>query len=77
MRLDELKPVNFAPKVKVPALFIHGVDDDFIPMSHTEAVFEKYGSTDKDVIYCEGDHNSERPKETIDGAVKFFQKHLA
>jgi dipeptidyl aminopeptidase/acylaminoacyl peptidase len=35
MKLEDLKPVDYAPKCKVPALFIHGCEDDFIEMSHT------------------------------------------
>ena len=36
MNMDQLKPVDFAPKVSTPALFVHGVDDELIPMDHTE-----------------------------------------
>jgi len=57
MRLDQLKPVAFAPKCKVPALFLHAVDDDFVSMTHTEENFEAYGG-EKEALYFEGDHNS-------------------
>ena len=36
MKVDDLKPVNYAPNCKVPAFFIHGVDDNLIGMFHTE-----------------------------------------
>jgi dipeptidyl aminopeptidase/acylaminoacyl peptidase len=49
MKLDDLKPVKYAPKCKVPAIFVHGVDDDFVKMAHTEENFEAYGGEIKDV----------------------------
>ena len=36
MDLNNLKPVEFAPKLKTPALFVHAIDDELIPMDHTE-----------------------------------------
>jgi len=61
MKLEDLKPIKHVPNCKVPALFIHGVDDDFVKMTHTEENFEAYGGEVKDVQYCDGEHNSERP----------------
>lgn len=75
MKWDELRPVNFAAMCKVPALFIHGMDDTFITMSHTEAVHGAYQG-EKDVFYCEGDHNSERPLDAQEAISKFFKKTL-
>lgn len=61
----DLNPVKFAPRCTVPALFVHGSDDDFVEMSHSEKNFEAYGCATKDVMYCAGGHNDPRPKETI------------
>ena len=60
MDLNTLKPVEHAPKCKMPALFIHACDDELIPMDHTEKNQSAYGGP-KEVSFCEGDHNSERP----------------
>ena len=60
MKIEDLKPVDYAPKCKVPALFIHGCEDDFVDMSNTEKNMEAYGAADKDVVYCDGGHNDER-----------------
>ena len=76
MRLTMLKPQSFAPNCLVPAMFLHGIDDDFIVMSHTEKNMEAYGSEVKEVQYCEGGHNDMRPEETINAAVNFLKKHL-
>ncbi len=35
MKMDNLKPVESAAKCKVPAFFIHGLEDELIPMSDT------------------------------------------
>ena len=64
MNLEQLKPVEYAPKCTTPALFVHGVDDELIPMDHTERNQEAWGGP-KDVSFCEGDHNSQRPEETM------------
>lgn len=75
MRLDELNPAESAPECQKPALFIHGIDDNFIVMQNTETVMEAY-SGEKDVSYCPGDHNAERPQETLDAVKEHFRKHL-
>ncbi len=72
----DLKPVEYAPKCKTPAFFIHGIDDDFVEMSHTEKNMSAYGSDQKEENYCQGGHNDERPAETIENAIKFFKKYL-
>lgn len=64
MEIKDLRPVATVPTLTFPALFVHGIDDELIPMDHTERLFEAYGGAVKDVNYCEGDHNSIRPEET-------------
>ena len=76
MKIKELKPVEYAPKLTFPALFVHGIDDDLIPMDHSERIFEAYGGAVKDVSYCEGDHNSARPDETSNAIFEFLQSHF-
>lgn len=65
MNLSEMRPIDHCPKRMVPALFIHGIEDDLIPMDHSARNFEAYGCSEKDVCYCEGDHNSRRPNEVL------------
>ena len=74
--ITDLNVAKFAPRCKVPALFVHGSDDDFVEMSHSEKNFEAYGGEVKDVMYCSGGHNDARPKETIEQMVNFMKKHL-
>ena len=72
----DLNPVVHAPKCKTPALFLHGMDDDFVVMDHTEKNFSAYGGDNKDVVYCEGGHNNERPQESLLQVLQFLKKCL-
>jgi fermentation-respiration switch protein FrsA (DUF1100 family) len=76
MKLKELNPAKTAPNLMFPALFVHGIDDELIPMDHTERIFNAYGGAIKDVNYCEGDHNSLRPEETSNAIFTFLQTHF-
>ncbi len=62
MNVTELTPITFSPKCKAPALFIHAKSDELVPKDHTVRNFAAYGSAEKEVEYCEGGHNDERPK---------------
>ena len=75
--LNTLNPVESAPQRTIPGLFLHGIEDELIPMSHTEANFEAYGGAVKDVSYFDGDHNSSRPADTNQMVFQFLQTHLA
>ena len=76
LELDTLNPVEAAPQRTIPGLFLHAIDDNLIPMSHTERNFEAYGGPTKDVSYFEGDHNSERPEDTNSNCITFLTTHL-
>ena len=73
--LDNLNPIEKAPQRTVPGLFLHAIEDNLIPMTHTERNYEAYGGT-KDVAYFEGDHNSERPEEPQEQCKNFLITHL-
>ena len=49
MKINELKPIEFVKKCKTPAVFVHGIEDDFVTMSHTEENLEAYAGETKDV----------------------------
>ena len=69
--LDSHNPVAVCPQRHAPALFIHGVEDDLIPMSHTGKLADKYAGPN-DTIYTEGGHNSERNSEVMEQLLKFI-----
>ena len=75
MNWDNLKTVTYAPKCKAPAVFIHAIEDTLVTMNHTEENYTVYGG-EKDVIYCDGDHNSERPEDVQQAVLNFFKKYL-
>lgn len=76
MEIAKLRPVDHCPSHTTPALFIHAIDDQLIPMDHTERNFAAYGGAVKEVNYCEGDHNSIRPEETTNQVFTFLQTHF-
>ena len=76
MDINELTPMTFAPRCKAPALFIHGIHDEMVLKDNTERNFAAYGSTVKEVTYCEGGHNDERPAKVIEKVITFYKTHL-
>lgn len=74
MNLKNHNPVAACPNRKLPIVFVHGVDDELIPMDHTERLFEAYAGEDKDAIYCEGGHNDPRPLDTNNQVMAFVKK---
>lgn len=73
--INKLNPVVYADKTKVPAFFIHAMNDELIPLEHSLSIFEKYGG-EKSLNICEGTHNSARQKHIQEKVGKFFTKYL-
>lgn len=73
--VKELDPLKLAPESFSPALFAHGVNDDFISPKHGKALHEAYAG-DKDIFNFEGDHNSARPEAFYEKAAVFFNATL-
>lgn len=74
MNLKNHNPVAVCPNRHLPIVFVHGVDDELIPMEHTERLFEAYAGEDKDAIYTEGGHNDPRPADTLNQIMAFVKK---
>ncbi|XP_068332894.1 uncharacterized protein [Pyrus communis] len=70
-----LNTIKVASSCFVPALFGHGIDDDFIQPHHSDRIFEAYMG-DKNIIKFEGDHNSPRPQFYFDSINIFFHNVL-
>ncbi|KAL6604531.1 hypothetical protein ACP70R_042958 [Stipagrostis hirtigluma subsp. patula] len=71
----DLNVLKFAPKMFIPALFGHALDDMFIQPHHCDRIHQAYGG-DKSVIKFEGDHNSPRPQSYFDSVSIFFYSTL-
>jgi fermentation-respiration switch protein FrsA (DUF1100 family) len=69
--IDQLTPEQHVGDTFIPALFVHGRADDFIPPHHTMKLFEAY-TGDKELEMVDGDHNSPRPSVLNRKAVLFF-----
>ncbi len=58
--ISELNTQKLVKKIKIPALFVHGKDDEFILPEHSTRLVKEYGGPVR-VMYVEGDHNTPRP----------------
>jgi len=73
--INLLEPIKLAQNCFIPALFVHGISDNFISPYHSQRLYEKY-SGDKNLILLEGDHNSARPSFFYDSVAIFFHNTL-
>lgn len=69
--IEDLIPLNHGPKSTVPALFLHGLQDNFVLPRHSEKLYNNYGG-DKEMMMFDGDHNNERSETVIDRGVGFL-----
>lgn len=69
--LDDLVPLNHVKKSYVPALFLHGREDTFIPPAHSEKLFSEYAG-EAEMILVSGEHNTERGHDCVERVVNFF-----
>jgi len=72
----DLSPVLLAPKCTVPALFLHGEQDELVKKAHTERNLAAYGCADKEAMYFPGGHNDPRPAAAEEKAVARLRKWL-
>lgn len=73
--INNLCPISHVKEAFIPALFVHGKDDSFIKPHHTQKLYDEY-SGDKNIVFCEGDHNSTRPGFLFDSIGIFFYNTL-
>lgn len=80
--LKEISPVNFADKIKVPVLLIHGDDDRQVPVKHSTQMRDALTKAGKNVTYVElpdEDHyltNNENRVATFKAIDQFLDKYL-
>jgi fermentation-respiration switch protein FrsA (DUF1100 family) len=74
--IRDLSPITHATECKtIPALFIHGEDDDFIKQHHSHDICEEYKGP-KNLLVVEGDHNDPRPLQCLVACTSFLKRHL-
>ena len=59
--IHAIKPIAHAPESFVPAMFVVGTDDDFVPPHHAKALHAAYAG-DANMVEVSGDHNTPRPR---------------
>lgn len=80
--LKDISPVNFADKIKVPVLLIHGDDDRQVPVKHSTQMRDALTKAGKNVTYLElpdEDHylsNNENRIATFKAMDQFLDKYL-
>ncbi len=81
-KLEAVSPVNFAEKINIPILLIHGTEDRVVDVEHSQDMAEELEDFDKDFRYVEiegANHYLSVQKhriQTLEELVKFFDKHL-
>ena len=73
--IKEISPVQHAPQISIPALFVCGEQDDFIKPHHSEAICAQYKGS-SNLMLVQGDHNDPRPLILFSATTQFLQKHL-
>jgi len=73
--IDNLRPIKYVDKIKIPALFGAAKDDNFVSPQHTKDLYNAYGGPKQMVIF-DGDHNSERPFNWLIQVKEFLQVYL-
>lgn len=80
--LKEISPVNYADRIKVPVLLVHGDDDRQVPVKHSIQMRDALLKAGKNVTYLElpnEDHyltNNENRIATFKAIDSFLDKHL-
>eukprot|EP00656_Telonema_subtile_P007390 TRINITY_DN13473_c0_g1_i4.p1 TRINITY_DN13473_c0_g1~~TRINITY_DN13473_c0_g1_i4.p1 ORF type:complete len:371 (-),score=76.31 TRINITY_DN13473_c0_g1_i4:503-1615(-) len=74
-KIEDLNPIAHVDRCFIPAVFVHGKEDNFILPHHSEEMHEHYAG-DKQIILVDGDHNSARPTYVLDTAAIFLHNAL-
>ncbi|MBL4942175.1 MAG: S9 family peptidase [Colwellia sp.] len=81
-KLESASPINFAKKINIPILLIHGTDDKIVSVKHSRKMADELASYDKEVRYVEiedANHHlsvQAHRMQTLKEMVNFFDKHL-
>ncbi|NQZ83696.1 MAG: S9 family peptidase [Colwellia sp.] len=79
---EKISPIHHVNNVEVPILLIHGENDEVVPVSQSENMYEKLNASDKQVKFLEledGDHylsNGSNRMKVLEAIDKFIMKHI-
>jgi hypothetical protein len=76
-RIDvyDIKPIEWAPLIQIPALILSATSDDYIDPSHGLTISAQWGG-DCEYHAFEGSHFSARTRSVISNALGFLAKQL-
>jgi alpha-beta hydrolase superfamily lysophospholipase len=73
--------VEWASEIKIPVLVMHGTDDRFASVEATQKIFERIGSTDKELTILSGYYhelfNEPERQDIFKRVTKWLGKHTA
>ncbi|KAL7505893.1 hypothetical protein ACHAXN_003307 [Cyclotella atomus] len=73
--IKDVSPIAHSEHCFIPALFVAGENDDFIPKTHSLMLHDLHAG-DANMIVVDGDHNSTRPRFMFDSVSIFLQACL-
>lgn len=73
--INTLKPIQNVDTCFVPALFIAGEHDHFVPPHHARQIAAKYAG-EHELLVVEGGHNDRRPAHTMTAIHSFLQQAM-
>eukprot|EP00419_Tripos_fusus_P070538 CAMPEP_0172886854 /NCGR_PEP_ID=MMETSP1075-20121228/132223_1 /TAXON_ID=2916 /ORGANISM="Ceratium fusus, Strain PA161109" /LENGTH=443 /DNA_ID=CAMNT_0013740427 /DNA_START=1 /DNA_END=1332 /DNA_ORIENTATION=- len=73
--ISRLRPIENVSSCHIPAIFVAGVHDTFIPPHHTADIYKQYAG-EKKLIMVPGGHNSQRPAEFVESVSDFLHQTL-
>jgi len=59
--LDDVAPIQYAPKARCPVFFGAGTDDDLVLPHHSQDLYDGWGGEDRSICSFDGGHNDRRP----------------
>lgn len=74
--LEEASPIESVAKTKLPIIFYHGTNDDYVPCNMSEKLFKECQSTKRIVTIDKGLHGTSYltdPNKYLDELIDFFK----
>ncbi|CAG9311290.1 unnamed protein product [Blepharisma stoltei] len=69
--ISEVNPAKFISQCEMPAIFMHGIDDKLVSISHGRMLYELYRG-EKYLLELGGGHNSTRAQKVIDRVIEIL-----
>lgn len=74
--INDINPVEYAPRAFIPALFGHARGDTFVKAHHTERLHGAYAGEKELMLFDDCDHNSPRPAAFYETVRSFLARAL-